>query len=90
MRVFHTQSLLCPWKPGRSPLDHIFPLQSVHLQPWCNFLPMFLCSPLVLVAGAQMGLPEIREFFSRSPWLVRVVLDLLSIFLRFSYKNQSD
>lgn len=37
-----------------------------------------------------MDLPEIMEFFSRIPWLVRAVLDLLSIFLRFSYKNQSD
>lgn len=39
-----------------------------------------------------MDLPEIREYFSRSPWFVIAGLDLLLIFffLRFSFKGQSD
>lgn len=90
----HSFSLLCPWKLRRNPLDHIFFfLQSVHLQPWCNFLPTFLCSPVVLVAGAQMDLPEIREYFSRSPWFVIAGLDLLLIIFFskiFFFKGQSD
>lgn len=39
-----------------------------------------------------MGLPEIRKCFSvTSPEILGLftVLDLLSIFLRFSFKNQS-
>lgn len=54
---------------------------------------MFLSSSLVFVTGAQVGLPEIRKCFSITfPEIlgfIFTVLDLLLIFLRFPFKNQS-